>query len=249
MINRTSFFLVLFGLFVVATYVPEASAAEKLQVTDLVVGTGDEAVRHSTVTVHYTGWLMDGTKFDSSHDHGQPFEFTLGSGQVIRGWDKGVEGMKVGGKRDLIIPPKLAYGSNGAGGVIPPDATLKFEVELVFVDPPAYQNVDVVKLKEMLADGVKIVDLRRQDEWDDTGVVEGSIKLTSFDGNGNFIQSFPGEFEALIDREEPVLLICRSGNRSSRIANALSEQVGYTNIYNVLGGIKAWIAAGYPVSK
>jgi FKBP-type peptidyl-prolyl cis-trans isomerase len=104
-----------------------------LQYQDLVVGTGSEAVAGKSVSVHYTGWLEDGTKFDSSLDRGQPFTFTLGAGQVIPGWDEGVAGMKVGGKRKLVIPPDLGYGSQGAGGVIPPNATLIFEVELLEV--------------------------------------------------------------------------------------------------------------------
>ena len=100
---------------------------------DTKVGTGDEAVVGKAVSVHYTGWLTDGTKFDSSKDRGTPFSFTLGSGQVIKGWDQGVAGMKVGGIRKLTIPPELGYGARGAGGVIPPNATLVFEVELLGV--------------------------------------------------------------------------------------------------------------------
>ena len=102
-----------------------------LQYTDLVVGTGEGARSGATAVVHYTGWLMDGTKFDSSLDRGVPFEFVIGRGQVISGWDEGVRSMNVGGKRELIIPPELGYGDRGAGGVIPPGATLKFEVELI----------------------------------------------------------------------------------------------------------------------
>ena len=104
-----------------------------LKYTDDQVGTGTEAQAGKTVSVHYTGWLLDGTKFDSSKDHNQPFSFPLGRGQVIKGWDEGVAGMKVGGKRTLVIPPDLGYGARGAGGVIPPNATLKFEVELLDV--------------------------------------------------------------------------------------------------------------------
>ncbi len=105
-----------------------------LQYRDLKVGDGAEAKPGDTVRVHYTGWLMDGTKFDSSLDRGEPFKFPLGAGHVIRGWDEGVAGMKVGGKRELVIPSDLAYGDRGMPPDIPPKATLKFEVELLGID-------------------------------------------------------------------------------------------------------------------
>ena len=104
-----------------------------LKYEDLQTGDGDVAASGQRVTVHYTGWLLDGDKFDSSVDRNEPFAFTLGKGMVIRGWDEGVAGMKVGGKRRLTIPPQLGYGSRGAGGVIPPNATLVFDVELIAV--------------------------------------------------------------------------------------------------------------------
>ncbi|MBL4712285.1 MAG: FKBP-type peptidyl-prolyl cis-trans isomerase [Gammaproteobacteria bacterium] len=103
----------------------------ELEIEDQVVGEGDEAVTGQTVEVHYTGWLTDGTKFDSSLDRDQTFNFKLGAGQVIAGWDQGVAGMKVGGARKLTIPPEMGYGERGAGGVIPPNATLVFKVELI----------------------------------------------------------------------------------------------------------------------
>ena len=111
------------------------NTATGLQYEDTVVGDGAEATKGQTVTVHYTGWLYEdgepGAKFDSSKDRRDPFQFILGAGMVIRGWDEGVAGMKIGGARTLIIPSELGYGSRGAGGVIPPNATLKFDVELL----------------------------------------------------------------------------------------------------------------------
>ena len=109
------------------------TTASGLKYEDVKAGTGDTAEAGKSVSVHYTGWLTNGTKFDSSKDRGQPFEFPLGGGRVIRGWDEGVQGMKVGGVRKLTIPPELGYGARGAGGVIPPNATLVFEVELLKV--------------------------------------------------------------------------------------------------------------------
>ena len=109
------------------------TTASGLVIDEITPGEGAEAQVGRTVSVHYTGWLTNGSKFDSSVDRNEPFDFPLGRGYVIRGWDEGVAGMKVGGKRKLTIPPELGYGARGAGGVIPPNATLVFEVELLGV--------------------------------------------------------------------------------------------------------------------
>ena len=116
---------------------PTMTTASGLQIADTKVGTGASPRQNQTAVVHYTGWLYEngakGKKFDSSVDRGQPFEFPVGAGRVIKGWDEGVATMKIGGKRTLIIPPQLGYGARGAGGDIPPNATLIFDVELIGV--------------------------------------------------------------------------------------------------------------------
>ena len=107
------------------------TTASGLQYEEITIGSGATATAGNLVSVHYTGWLTDGTKFDSSKDRNEPFDFNLGAGQVIKGWDEGVQGMQVGGVRKLTIPAALGYGARGAGGVIPPNATLVFEVEFL----------------------------------------------------------------------------------------------------------------------
>ncbi len=127
---------------------PAAPAEPTVLVTDVVPGVGEEALPGKVVIVHYTGWLYDpaakdhqGRKFDSSRDRGQPFSFPLGAGRVIRGWEQGLPGMKVGGTRRLVIPPSLAYGARGAGnGVIPPNATLLFDIELLAVETVTFKQ-------------------------------------------------------------------------------------------------------------
>jgi peptidylprolyl isomerase len=121
------------GIPTVDPNIKTVTTASGLKYQDIAVGSGKEAQPQNQVTVNYTGWLENGTKFDSSFDHGQPFTFTLGAGNVIPGWDEGVQGMKEGGKRRLIIPPDLGYGSTGSPPTIPPNSTLIFDVDLLKV--------------------------------------------------------------------------------------------------------------------
>ncbi|WP_417667171.1 FKBP-type peptidyl-prolyl cis-trans isomerase [Roseibium sp.] len=225
------------------------SVAGELKVTDLVKGTGEEANVGETVVVHYTGWLMDGTKFDSSLDRNQPFSFTLGERRVIPGWEQGVEGMKVGGKRELIIPPELGYGARGAGNVIPPNATLKFEVELLQVKAKKYSDLSNDDLKAKLAAGVPVIDIRRPDEWKSTGVVPGSHLITFFDQKGQINPQFGAELQKVISGQaDEVVFICRTGNRSSVLSKHLAEKSGFSQIGNVTAGITGWIKDGGEVS-
>ncbi|MBT4933090.1 MAG: peptidylprolyl isomerase [Rhodospirillaceae bacterium] len=238
----------LFAIILLLTPLAAQAGEEEMTITDQVVGSGDEASNLAKVTVNYTGWLMDGTQFDSSIGK-QPFVFTLGAGMVIPGWDLGVKGMKVGGKRELIIPPHLAYGKRGAGNVIPPGSKLRFQVELLAVAPPTFNNIDNAELKALQAKGIKLIDVRHPEEWQETGVVEGSILIESFKKSGRLRREFIEELAKTVKKDEPVILICRTGNRTAMLSEGLSDRFGYTNIYNVTNGIENWIKAGNPVVK
>jgi rhodanese-related sulfurtransferase len=228
-----------------ASHGPEAEVSTQ----ETKVGRGIEALSYSVVDVHYTGKLEDGTIFDSSAERGEPLRFTLGAGQVIRGWDMGILGMKPGGKRVLTIPPELAYGKKGAGSVIPPNATLIFDVELVAVTPPPFVNISNSQLVTKLESGIKLIDIRRVEEWKQTGIVDGSIKSTAFDGQGRFLKSFSEMIEKTVQPDEEFALICRTGNRSAVLSNWLATEGGYKNVLNVQHGIVSWIKQGLPVNK
>ncbi|MEM9630046.1 MAG: FKBP-type peptidyl-prolyl cis-trans isomerase [Pseudomonadota bacterium] len=237
------------GILVTAMLAFPAAAQEELQIKDIEKGTGEEANVGETVVVHYTGWLMDGTKFDSSVDRGRPFSFTLGERRVIPGWEKGVEGMQVGGKRELIIPPDMAYGAQGAGGVIPPNATLKFEIELLEVKGKKFSDIGNEELKDKLAAGTTIIDIRRPDEWRQTGVIPGSHLVTFFDEKGNVNPEFGPQLQKLVaGPADEIVFICRTGRRSQVLSEYLSAQAGFTNIVNVQNGITSWIANGGQVT-
>ncbi|ADZ69209.1 FKBP-type peptidyl-prolyl cis-trans isomerase [Polymorphum gilvum] len=238
-----------FAAALLSLFVALPASAEELIMKDITIGTGEEADVGKTVVVHYTGWLMDGTKFDSSLDRNQPFSFTLGERRVIPGWEQGVVGMKVGGKRELVIPPELAYGARGAGGVIPPNATLKFEVELLAVKGKSYSDLGNGELKAKITAGVPVIDIRMPDEWKQTGVVPGSHLITFFNAQGQVNPEFGTELQKVVSGPDAeVIFICRTGNRSSVLAKYLAEQAGFTRIANVEKGIVDWIASGGEVT-
>lgn len=236
------------GLFMQIAQAGHGPTSE-VAIQEVKIGQGDSASSFSVVNVHYTGKLEDGTVFDSSIERNKPFQFTLGSRQVIPGWDIGIKGMKPGGKRVLTIPPDLAYGKQGAGGVIPPNATLIFDVELVSVTPPPFKNISNPELVTKLEGGIKLIDIRRPEEWKQTGIVEGSIKSTAFDSQGKFQQSFLAMLEKTVRPDEEFAIICRTGNRTSNLSNWLVTKGGYKNVLNVRDGIVSWMAEGRPTSK
>jgi rhodanese-related sulfurtransferase len=213
------------GLFIMT------AANAELQIETITEGSGQAAEAGNKVFVHYTGKLEDGSVFDSSVTRGQPFSFTLGAGQVIRGWEQGILGMKVGEKRVLTIPPELGYGAAGAGGVIPPNATLTFEVELLdTMIPPQLGQATPQELLDAQKNGTIIVDIRRPEEWVETGVIEGAELITAFTADGGLT---------------PIMLYCRTGNRTGMLGDALLNQVGLTNISHLTDGIVGWSADGF----
>ena len=240
-------FLTIFSIFTAKF----SSASENdLKITVNQEGSGDRAEIGMIVSVHYTGKLEDGTVFDSSIPRGQPFTFTLGAGQVIKGWDLGVEGMTIGEKRNLIIPPHLGYGTRGAGGTIPPNATLIFDVELIKVSAPII--LGELSPKEFIdaqEKGGIVIDIRREEEWRETGILKGSQTITAFTKEGQIHPDFPKKFFDLIsDVDVPILLYCRTGNRTGILGKALIDQVGQTNVSHLSEGIVGWTKQGLPVT-
>jgi len=221
----------------------------KIEITQK--GSGTEAANGMSVSVHYTGKLTDGTKFDSSLDRGTPFTFTLGQGSVIKGWDQGVLGMMVGEKRTLTIPSELGYGSAGAGASIPPNATLVFDIELLDVQMPVVLGQSSpTEFIELQKDGYIVIDIRQEEEWIETGIIEGAETITAFTESGQLHKDFQEKFFSLAKGPEtPILLYCRTGNRTEMLGNALIDQVGLKNVYHLTDGIVEWKKSGNKTSN
>ena len=219
-----------------------ASANEGFVVETLQRGKGKLATTNQKISVHYEGRLTDGTIFDASRPRGQPFSFILGKGQVIKGWDLGIEGMTVGEIRRLTIPPEMGYGITGAGGVIPPNATLIFDVELLAVSGPvALGQMNSNELLEAQAQGAVVIDIRREDEWQKTGIIDGAKTITAFTKAGRLHQDFQEKFLSLVPSlKTPIVLYCRTGNRTTKLGNALVDQLGYSNLSHLRNGITGW---------
>ena len=239
-----------FFLFIVTIGTPMTTAAEELGIEILTKGDGAIAQSGQRVTVHYEGRLEDGTMFDSSLQRGQPFEFTLGRGQVIKGWELGVEGMAIGEKRKLTIPSELGYGTRGAGDKIPPNATLVFEVELLaLADAIVLGQATPEDLKKAQANGVVVIDIRREDEWRETGIIEGAETITAFTETGQLHPDFQRRFFGLVQNPDtPIMLYCRTGNRTGSLGNALIDQLGFSKVTHLTDGIVGWTKDGHGVT-
>ena len=223
--------------------------ADGLQINNIIEGEGAEIIKHSKIQVHYTGKLQDGTKFDSSFDRGEPFSFQIGLRQVIEGWEIGLMGMKVGGKRTLIIPSELAYGERVAGDLIPPNATLTFEIEIVAIKHPGYGLIKAEDIKGLKEDGYKFIDIRTEKERENTGIISGSLEITAFDIYGNFVPEFMKTFRDLVELDDNTVFISNEGEIASMLANGFVEQLQATNMYALEGGIQELIKENFKLEK
>ena len=223
--------------------------AEDLKIKNNIEGDGTEIVNHSKIKVHYLGKLEDGTKFDSSYDRGETFSFQIGLRQVIEGWEKGLIGMKVGGKRTLIIPPELGYGERGAGDLIPPNATLIFDIEIIHVLAPGYSLIRTIDIPILQKENYKFIDIRTMKERQNTGIIPGSLEITAFDIYGKFVPEFMKTFQDLVDLNDNIVFISNEGEIAAILANGFVEQLGATNMYVVDGGIQQLIIENYQLSK
>jgi len=235
-------------LFIIMCFT-QSIMADGVQINNIIEGSGAEITNHSKILVHYTGKLQDGTKFDSSYDRGEPFSFQIGLRQVIEGWEIGLMGMKVGGKRTLVIPPELAYGERGAGDLIPPNATLTFDVEIVDVEAPGYGFVNSSEILVLQENGYKFIDIRTKKERDNTGIIPGSLEITAFDIYGNFVPEFMKTFRELVALEDNTVFISNEGKIASILANGFVEQLNATNMYALKGGIQQLIKENYKLEK
>ena len=223
--------------------------ADGLQINNIVEGEGAEIINHSKIQVHYTGKLQDGTKFDSSYDRGQPFSFQIGLREVIEGWEIGLMGMKVGGKRTLIIPPELAYGERGAGDLIPPNTTLIFEVEIIDIQPLGYKIINSSDIKKFQNDNYIFIDIRTNIERKKTGIIPGSLEMTAFDIYGNFLPEFMKTYQSTIKLDDNIVLVSSKGEVSAILANGFVEKIGATNMHTLKGGIDKLIKENFNLKK
>ena len=238
-------FLAIVLLSLTPTISPAFSAeTSDVKITDIKVGEGFEALDGMRVSVHYTGWTLDGKQFDSSRESNKPFGFFLGNGEVIQGWEIGIKGMKEGGKRELIIPSELAYGKDGFPDLIGPNETLKFEIKLLEVSIGKYTNVNMEYLNVLLARGVPIFDVRRPAEAEATGVIEGTKLVTGFLDNKSFSKDFFRTLLANVKKSDEFIMVDSNGKRSGYLAKIMSQRKGYNKLFVLRDGIDGWIKDG-----
>ena len=223
--------------------------SKEIEIVSEITGEGLKIENHFKVHVNYRGFLENGTEFDNSYKRKKPFIFQIGLRQVILGWDKGLMGMRVGGKRTIKIPPDLAYGTSGVGNTIPPNATLIFEVEIVNAFRPNYSKINSDTLIKKQKKGLILVDIRTEKERQKTGIIKGSLEMTAFDLKGNFKPNFINDYQATIRTDDHVVFISNKGEISSILANGFVEKLKSKHMYSLIGGIQNWIKEGKKLNK
>ena len=223
--------------------------SKEITILNDISGRGFEIINHTKVKVHYIGKLVNGKEFDNSYKRGEPITFQIGTRQVIQGWEIGLIGMKIGGKRTILIPPELAYGSRGAGEIIPPNATLIFDIEIVDAIPPKYKIIDSKQMLLAITGNFIIIDIRTEKEKNDTGTIPGSINLIAFDKFGNFNPSFLDDYNNKVKDTDKVIFVSEKGEISSILENGFVENLGKKNIYSLDGGIQSLIKDNFELTK
>mgnify|MGYP001192162351 CR=1 FL=1 len=229
----------------------------KVQIIKDIPGNGLAVQNHYKITSHYKGFLENGTEFDSTYKINKPFTFQIGLRQVIEGWELGLNGMKVGGKRTIKIPPNLAYGKKGVKNLIPSNSTLIFEIEIIDIQPHSYILLNSSNLKYLLNEKLFklqninfiIVDIRTSNQIKASGFIKNSYKINAFDINGNLNKEFVNNLKSSIKNNTHVVLVSEDGEVSSILANGLIENIGMKNIYSLKEGINGWVNKGYEIKK
>ena len=244
------FFLVLF-VFSCTSIIKNSdnlSENESIEILSEVYGLGDKIKNHYKISVHYVGTLEDGTEFDNSYKRNQPFKFQIGTRVVIPGWEIALMGMQVGGKKKFKVPPSLAYGNSGAGDLIPPNSSLIFDVEIINIKSPGYIEINSEQLLSLQKEKLFLLDIRTEKEWQLTGVIEGSYKISAFDSKGNLNPNFLKMYKKNVKENDHVVFISDKGEVSSILANGFIENLGMKNIYSLKGGIQEWIIKGNKIN-
>ena len=206
-------------------------------------GTGKKIIKHSWVQLEYIGSFENGKVFDTNIGKDRPLVVQMSMKEVIPGFEQGIIGTTKGTKRKIKIPAELAYGKNGGGDIIPPNTDLIFEFEVIDVLDPSYKSVSSDELIDMIENNAVALDIRTEEEWDKTGVIKGSFPETAFDKNGKFQVYVMDKIRALAaaqSQDVNLIFISHDGETASMLANSFSEDLGFTNISVLKGGIKAW---------
>ena len=235
--------------FLIIYFVSFSLKSDEIKILEDTPGYGIEIKNHYKIKVNYRGKLENGIEFDSSFKRNKYFEFQIGLRQVILGWDQGLLGMKVGGKRTISIPPSLAYGSTGAGDLIAPNSTLIFDIEIIEATPPGYKNIFSRELKQKIKDGLILIDIRTAKEIEITGKIEEAIHITAFDIKGNFNPKFLEIYESVVSQNDHVVFVSDDGDVSAILANGFVEKLGLKNISTLVGGMQNWIGEERKVVK